>query len=88
MPPKAAPAKKEDKKPAKSEDKKAAGKEDSKKGGKEDPKKDAKKVDNKAEDAEKTKHLMESGLLEAYECMVISHRRCDQIPLQGRHARG
>lgn len=88
MPPKAAAPKKEEKKPAKSEDKKApAGKEDPKKGGKEDPKKDNKKVDNKAEDAEKTKQLMESGLLEAYECSLEYDHRCHQIIVQSRDAR-
>lgn len=87
MPPKAAakPAakagKSEDKKGAKSTDKKDKG---SVKG---DDKKDSKKGAgaDKADDAEKSrspmtldKLLMESGLLEAYECSLRSPR-CDQV---------
>ena len=66
MPPKA----KKESKPEKSEDKK---------GGKAKSE-DKKKVGDKAEDAEKTQLLMESGLLEAYECISYL-KRCHKIPL-------
>lgn len=72
MPPK---AKKDDK--AKSVEKNAK---DDKKGGEKE-----KKGHDKGEDAEKTKHLMESGLLEAYEC-TLRLPRCHQVSLQGGHA--
>lgn len=79
MPPK---AKKDDK--AKSVEKNAK---DDKKGGKDDKKgsEKEKKGHDKGEDAEKTKHLMESGLLEAYEC-TLRLSRCHQVSLQGGHA--
>lgn len=77
MPPKAAA-----KPAAKADDKSPKGK------GKDDGKKEQsvgkKGNDPKMDDAEKLKLLTDSGLLEAYECRINPHARCDPKSVQGR----